>query len=103
MPSPKRSPKSPRKPPLAVISSDAQSIKTETKPMSPITRAATLPKPWSPSSTTERSLLRKYSFDEKRAEKDGVKMERAKSIDEETEKVKTSEDDKPASDGIQKR
>ncbi|KAK3746399.1 hypothetical protein QZH41_018212, partial [Actinostola sp. cb2023] len=107
MPSPKRSPKSPKSP--ALISTETQHIKSESKPMSPITRAATLPKPWSPSSTTTRSLPRKYSFEgDRKVEKDEAKVEtrteRTLSIDEEKESKSNENnvEEKSNSEGLRK-
>ena len=85
MPSPKRSPKSPKKPPPIPSSPDTQNIKTDTKPMSPITRASTLPKPWSPSANPTLSLQRKFSLEERKVDRDGLKVERKQSIEEKKE------------------
>ena len=107
MPSPKRSPKSPHKPPTP-INTETEHIKTDSKPMSPITRAATLPKPWSPSAPTSRSLPRKYSFEYKPSGSDEAKEElrttRKQSINEEKEEsVEKTVKETSGEEGPQKR
>ncbi|XP_031561973.1 F-actin-uncapping protein LRRC16A-like isoform X3 [Actinia tenebrosa] len=95
-PSPKRSPKSNRPASPPPLDADKTSktptektprTPTDHAPMSPLTRAATLPKPWSPSAlSTNRSIPRTYSFDSDRKTDEKVNVEKKEETEEEKSK-----------------